>query len=342
MRRSVCLSLAIVMLTFTCPVPGQPRPMPGRPRPMLGRKPAPKDPFATLQKAQIVFTAELKKVHPGPVGMSMPPMYTHRLVLSVKTVLRGRVKAGEEVIAHHVARQMERPTFPQGKLCLVAASEALGSVRVQFIARADDKLVTAAKDATSLPLGWSRKGGKLVSPWARLGKGAWPKPGGGAAGKAVCGVTGRPALTAGSGVTLKVEPVAPPKRIKWTNPDGDGEYRIIVTNATDKALGVPALLSLGGKILWNESLVILCQGKARPAPGARGLTAVPKAAVLKPGQTVSTVVNAFRLKDVRWPRGGYRIELQFCLGELSVTKSFYYMSRHHDRIRARAGGAMRK
>ena len=35
-------------------------------------------------------------------------------------------------------------------------------------------------------------------------------------------------------------------------------------------------------------------------------------------------------------RGGYRIEFRFCLGELAVTKSMYYMSRHHDKLRAQA------
>jgi len=143
---------------------------------------------------------------------------------------------------------------------------------------------------------------------------------------------------AAPGISLKVEHVEPPKRIKWTNPDGDGLYRITVTNETDKPVPVAALLTGAKGILWNESLVILCQGTARPAPGAGPVTAAPKPTVLKGGQTVSAVVNAFGLKNVRWPRGGYRIEFQFCLGQLSATKSFYYMSRHHDKIRAQAGG----
>lgn len=350
MRSSVKTSLAtsaLVMLAFVQIGPAaKPKPgpgqgiigrMPGRGRrPLPGRRPKPKNDFATLQRAQIVFTAELIKARPGPVGMSMPPLYTHRLVLSVKEVLRGSVKAGDEVIAHHTARQMKRPTFPVGKLCVVAAQSSRGSLHVQFIAKAEAKLLKTARAATALPLGWSMKNDKFVSPWAAMGKGAWPKTARPAAGKAVCSVTGRPALMVGAGVSLKVEHVEPPRRIKWTNPDGDGLYRIIVTNETDKPLTVPALLTGAKGIGWNESLVILCQGKARPAPGARPVTAAPKPTVLKPGQTVTTVVNAFALKNVRWPRGGYRIEFQFCLGELSATRSFYYMSRHHDKIRAKA------
>jgi hypothetical protein len=55
---------------------------------------------------------------------------------------------------------------------------------------------------------------------------------------------------------------------------------------------------------------------------------------LKAGQSISTVVNALALEGPTWPKGGYRIEFQFCLGERSSKQSFYYMSRHHDAIRA--------
>ena len=55
---------------------------------------------------------------------------------------------------------------------------------------------------------------------------------------------------------MSAEPVPPVKEIKWTNPDGDGEYKITVTNTTDQPIEVPALLSDGDKILWKESLVI--------------------------------------------------------------------------------------
>ena len=95
-------------------------------------------------------------------------------------------------------------------------------------------------------------------------------------------------------------------------------------------------------ILWDESLVILCQNKARPVPGAKGLKTAPKPTVLKPKQSVSTVVNAFGLQNIQWPRGGYRVAFQFCLGELSVTKSFYYRSKHHDAIRKAAAAKLKK
>jgi hypothetical protein len=128
------------------------------------------------------------------------------------------------------------------------------------------------------------------------------------------------------------------KNIKFTNPDGDGEYRITVKNVTGNVVTVPALLSDGAKPLWNESLVILCQGKAYPMPNARGVQRAPKATVLQPREAVSTVVNVFQLQGPEWPRGGYRIEFQFALGEKSATQSFYYLSRHHDLLREKATG----
>jgi len=69
---------------------------------------------------------------------------------------------------------------------------------------------------------------------------------------------------------------------------------------------------------------------ATPAPKALGSLR------LKAGQSVSGVVNTLKLPAVRWPRGGSRVSLKFCLGELTATNFFYYLSRHHDPLRRRA------
>ena len=335
MCKNICLPVAVA-LSFCVMGVAQIRPRPMLPVMPGGRKPPAVDPFKTIQGAQFVFTAELKQALAGPVANSMPPIYTHRLVLVVKDVLRGDLKGGANLTIHHSARQRAKPTFPVGEVCLVTASKSQGSVRAGLVRKADDAIMKTAHEATSLPLGWSKKKDKFVSPWSDLGDKAWPKSAPPVAGAAVCSVTGRPAFLAGSGVSMKVEKVPPARQIKWTNPDGDGKYTITITNDTDEPVTVPALLSDDKGILWEESLVILCQDKAHPVPGAKGLKTAPKETVLKPKQAVSTVVNAFCLTNVRWPRGGYRIEFQFCLGELSVTKSFYYLSRHHDAIRQAA------
>ena len=340
-RLAFCGVLAMCVFGAALAI-ARPRPMlPVAGRPMPGRgKPAAVDPFKVIQGAQIVFTADLKSAQAGPVARSMPPIYSHKLSLVVKEVLRGDLKPGDKLTLNHQARQVKVPTFPVGKVCLVTAVKSRGHTTANFVRKADAAIMKTAREAVSLPIGWSKKGDKFVSPWASLGAGAWPKTVKPAKGQLSCSVTGRPAYFAGAGVSMKVEKVPPAKEVKWSNPDGDGLYTITITNETDQPQTVPALLSDDKGILWDESLVILCQDRSRPVPGAKGVKAAPKATVLKPKQSVSAVVNTFKLKDIKWPRGGYRVAFQFCLGELSVTKSFYYRSKHHDPIRqaATAGG----
>jgi len=305
---------------------------PGRGRPALGGRGAAAEAPKKWNEAELVFTAKLDGVDAGPVGRSFPPMYSHQLHFTVEKVLRGPAESGEELILSHVARQHNRPTFPTGKVCLVAADKTRGTMRVEIVEEASAEKVAAVTLACSMPMGWKLDAGKPVSPWPARDEKAWSGTGK-AEGQIFCSKTGRPALMAGSDVTFEVEKVPPKKDIKWTNPDGDGEYKITVTNATDKPITVPALLADGDKILWRESLAILCQDKAYPCPGSQGVSQKVQPTKLKPGQSVSTVVNALRLDGPEWPRGGYRIEFRFCLGEHSQTMSFYYLSKHHDKIR---------
>ena len=156
--------------------------------------------------------------------------------------------------------------------------------------------------------------------------------------KLVCHATSRPALLAGPAAVWRAAPVPPKKAIEWTNPDGDGEYTLTVTNPTDQPLTVPALLTQEGKVLWAECVVILCQDRVYTCPGAKGVSGKVAPLVLKPKESVSTVVNALALRGPEWPQGGSRVEFTFCLGEKAKTMSFYYTSRHHDAFRDAAGG----
>jgi len=284
-------------------------------------------------ESEVVFTATLDRVDAGPVAKSLPPIYMHTLHLTVDKVLRGTIKPGDKITCAHSARQHQPPKFPLGKTCLIAASRARGSLRAEIVEEATEEKLAEVTLACYLPMGWKVTDGKPVSPWASLGRDGWTGIAG-ADSPVVCSGTARPALMAGGEVTFAVESVPPKESIKWTNPDGDGEYKITVTNATENSISVPALLSDGNKILWEESLAILCQKKAYTCPGCKGVIGEVRPAQLKPGESVSTVVNVLRLKGPEWPRGGYRIEFRFCLGEKSQTKSLYYMSRHHDKLRA--------
>ena len=299
-----------------------------------GRGPAANGPAKVAtewNEAEIVFTGRLDRVDAGPVAHSMPPIYTYTLHFTVDKVLRGSLKPESKITCAHSVRQVDAPTFPENEVCIVSASSAREKLVVVRVEKSDKEKLAAVTAACALPLGWRMEEGKPVSPWAALGKQAWNGDAAGAT--LVCSKSGRPALMAGPSVTLQVEHAPPAKDIQWTNPDGDGDYIVTVTNTSDKPVTVPALLSDDRGIVWENSLVILCQRKPYVCPGFIANAGKLRPTALKPGESVAGMVNALRLEGPEWPRGGYRIEFQFCLGEKSQTKSFYYMSRHHDVIR---------
>ena len=326
------------------PVPGPakkiqpvPRPAPGA-RPLPGRLPGrfpgqpAKPQLVQWGEKQIVAIATITDIRQGPTAKSFPPIYNHALTMKIEDVLRGDIKAGNELTANHSARQQQKPVYPEGKI-IVALSNVRGSLRVEAFEEANNKNLDSIRLACELPIGWKSVNGKVISPWASLEARAWPKAQKIGA-KHFCSVTGRPALMAGADLSYSVEKVPPSKEIKWTNPDGDGQYKITVTNSAAKPIKIDALRQQGKRILWKESLVILCQGKSYSIPGSAGLSRPTEPVLLRPGQSVSTVINALGLEGPSWPKGGYRIEFQFCLGERSSKQSFYYLSRHHDGIRS--------
>ena len=347
-----CFSLCLALLPLQATVAAKKIPAPDRiqvkpapikvlPRPAPGRGPirirpdgqAPAKAPPSWASYQHVFIGTLDMVVAGPVGRSFPPMFTHKLSFTVKEPIRGDLKPGSKVEASSVARQRVAPVFPEGEACVVGAEKSRGGFQVKTILKLDPAKIASIRLACSLPLGWKGKEGDVRSPWAGL-KSKWPaglKEGA----KLFCASTGRPALGFGSGATFAVEKVPPGTSIKWTNPDGDGEYKLTVANPGDKPIVIPALRRIGNKILWNESVVVLCQSKTYAAPGARGLSVTTSPVTLKPGQKLSGIINPLALEGPSWPKGGYRISFQICLGERSSTQSFYYMSRHHDGIRAK-------
>jgi hypothetical protein len=321
------------------------------PRPIVGHPIAPIGPAAPAgrsvdaQSAEVIFVGKVTDVKRGPTGMSYPPVYSTTITFEAKEVLRGDVDKSAPAVVHHSARQEKEPQFAQGSDYLVfAKNDARQGLRAVEVTPADDAALKAARLSASLPIGWSAVDGKVVSPWSVLGAAAWPADAKGPAGLPACSKSGRPAFLAGKGVKLEVAPVPPAKSIQWTNPDGDGEYTITVTNTTDKALDVPALLSDESGIRWDLSLLATCQGKAQPALPVAALKGTPKATHLEAGKSVTTTVNALRLKGLEWPRGGYRIEFTFCLGEAAASHSFYYTSKYHDaisdRVQKESGTAM--
>ena len=286
-------------------------------------------------KGDILVVADLTSAREGPSLPTNPPQYNTVLALTVSEPLRGALKK-DDTASGNLRTKGEKPTLTVGKKHLVALTTDRGGYRVEAIEELTDDNLKDARAVAALPRGWSVEGKEFVSPWAALGKKAWPQ---GLEGKSAirCARTGRPALPVGDEVEFSVEKVPPAKEIKFQNPDGDGEYKITLRNPTRKAVKIPALFSDGQKVLWDESVVIVCQGKAYPAPGAAGLPEKARPVELKAGESISGTVNALRLQGPEWPRGGYRIEFLFCLGEKASNQSFYYYSKHHDAIRVALG-----
>jgi hypothetical protein len=277
--------------------------------------------------AEVLLSGKIVKVTTGPVGLSQPPLRTFKLDIAPDKVLRGTGKFDKQLSVSYSVRQQEPPTFPDNdKVCVIALKFVRDAWILQSVEESSEATIEQATIATSFPIGWTIKDGKLVSPWASIGK-----PG--KAEGAACSVTGRPVLPAGVDVRFSVEPVPPAKKVQFGNPDGDGEYKLVVKNLSDQEVEVPALLTDGKSIRWNESVVIRCQDKTYPIPGSTGSVAGLQPVVLKPGDSVSGTTQIFALDGPPWPKGGYRLEFQFCLGEKSATHSFYYLSRHHDPIR---------
>lgn len=297
-------------------------------------RPAPPADFSRLKQdsikkwsgAEILVLGKFTQAIPGPVGLSQPPLYTFRLQIETGKILRGPAKLDAKLNANFSIRQLNAPVFPApDKECLIALKFVRGAWIVQHYDDATEANIEQARLATSFPLGWTIADGKLTSPWAAVGK---PGKVEGLA----CSVTGRPVLLAGQ-VRFDVESVAPPKRFEFKNPDGDGEYKLTVKNDTDEEVEVPALLTDGKTIRWDESILIRVDNKTYPVPGSTGDVSGLKAVVLKPGEAVSGTLHALTLVGPSWPRGGSRVEFQFCLAERSNTQSFYYFSNHHDPIR---------
>jgi hypothetical protein len=265
--------------------------------------------------AEVLITGKFDKVIPGPVGLSDPPVRSYRLQLAPSKALRGSIPTDKAINAVYSIRSRDEPTFPgSDQNAIIALKSVRGNWEVVGYDAETKENLEQATLATSFPVGWTVKDGKLVSPWESISP-------------------NRPVLLVGDALKFSVEPLPAKVPMKFGNPDGDGEFKITLTNDTDKEIEVPALLTDGKNIQWNECLLIRCQDKTYPIPGATGAIKDLKAVVLKPKESVTGTVQALALEGPMWPKGGYRIEFQFCLGEKSATKSFYYLSKHHDAIR---------
>lgn len=284
-----------------------------------------------FRSAPLAFVATLKTVQAGPVAQSFPPIHTFTLTFEkAEAPLRGVLP--KTLVFSHQVRAVEPPALAVGTQYIVTAGGTERPTIVQLLPASPER-IAEAKDWFSLPLGWSRQDGKLISPWAARGEHAWLKEETRSA-EPRCTKTGRPALMAGAGISLKVEQVIPKDAHEFKNPFGDGQFTVTVTNTGKEAVTVPALVKDGDEIRWHDSLVVLYQDQPLLLPRTKPLDN-PVAVKLSPGESVSTVIDAMLLdNDPMWPRGGSRVYFTFALGEVATDNFFYYFSNLHDGIRA--------
>jgi hypothetical protein len=288
--------------------------------PAAGKKPtADQALFAQINQAEQVVVGTLTNVQWGPVGMSHPPMYTAKLTFMPKRFLRdvavpvpaiaGPAGKGPSPIMISYSRRGEKPKFAVGSQVIACLKNTRGRTQLDQIIPLDDRTLAIATRAVAAPVGVTRAKDGTIPPLRLLGK----------------------------AVTLKVVKKPPAQAIKWTNPDGDGEYELTVTNTSKKPVQVQALrVDRDGQVLWNDCVKTFCNGKLYPLPASGIADAKTKPLTLAPGSSVTGSVNLFAMQDggkIQWPRGGYRIEFRIALGEKAATKSFYYRSKHHDAIR---------
>jgi len=247
----------------------------------------------------------------------------------VEEVLSGDVKVGTQLQLSHGATQISDSVYPVGERVLVAV-KFRGGRRAHAIAMATDEGLAIARAACSLPVGWSNQHGKLLSPWAKFGDHGWTEANDQPQDVKRCAATGRPTYMVGQGVKFTVDHQPPAKPDKESNTEGDGQYTLTLTNTTDKPVTIFALRRAGERILWDQCVVILCQGKTYTVPGSGGVAEKTEAVTLQPGKGVTHVVNVSTLEGPEWSRDDSPIEFTFAIGEQCVTESLDAASKQND------------
>lgn len=306
----------------------------GRPRRGINEAEIPDD--AALTKAcnqgELVFIGTVSTAeHSLAVAPTKPPLRS--MMIEFKEVQRLRGTLPEKLEFHYSVRADDLPAILEGSCQIVVAHRFDGQTwSVSVIVPAVDRQLVVALNAVKLPIGWTLVYDKPVSPWADR-KMEWP--GGKNEASTVCSKTGRPALLAGPGIQMRVEQVIHGNIDRDKNPFGEGQFRITVVNTNKQAVEVPALLSRGGEIQWNASIVAIQGAKSHvfPMPAGEGEF---KPTHLAAGQGVTGIVNTLELGDgIQWPYGGSRIHFTFALGEISAGNFFYHSGGPPNKVRAK-------
>jgi hypothetical protein len=134
--------------------------------------------------------------------------------------------------------------------------------------------------------------------------------------------------------TAEQVPAKEPKKFQ-NDMYGDGQFKLTVKNTGAGPVEVPALLTDGKTVFWADSVVVIVQNEPKLL-GAAGRASGAKPVALKPGGSVTGVIDTLTVPNISWPNGGSRVHFDFALGEKTASNFFYYFSKLHDGMRHEA------
>ncbi|KAL7677652.1 hypothetical protein ACOME3_003892 [Neoechinorhynchus agilis] len=264
-----------------------------------------------LAFTEIIFVARIVNSTCLGSTRSIPPQHMMLLSFYVLSKIRGpcEIIGGHPV--NYLANEETIPTF-DSEVDYVAGVNRLNQV----------------------PIGWLHDSGTFISPF-QCGS-LRPKwySAQEHSDKIKCTKTGRPVLQCPDGISLHVQQIIDTDAKDKMAPFGDGKFEISITNTLDREVTIPALLNKDGKVIWEDSLVLLdiSFGRAWAFPG-NGREDNLQPTILKKGESLKTITNVLTIEGSNeWKIGGTRVYLSFCLGNVCRQNFFYYNSKAHEII----------
>jgi len=315
--------------------------------------------FTHLAQAPIAFIGTITEIIPGISTRSLPPINHYRLKLENLRFLRGSL-AGIEFSYQQHGASLGQPNLPLE----VVKEPAVGVTylaclnndqHINVLVELDNNTIEQLLQSTKIPLGWTKNSnGKYESPWqhSHTKKAKWYGHQR-FADSNKCAKTGRPLLMTPDDITLSCQPVPATHTNEYKNPDGDGIrfsrtfiyfdfyilgiFKLTVTNNSNHPVEIPALLrdSHSKRILWEESVFVITDAGNHFFPG-HGQARDVEPVELEPEQSVSVQLDTLALHGLAWPQGGWRLHLQFCLGDKGVEGNYYYFTNHHEPLRKKS------
>ena len=272
--------------------------------------------LARINQAQLAFTGKVARtsIVTSDLGLTV-----HELEFTEIKMLRGKLPPRLTFLTRAFDPAAE-PHYPKDATWLVATSTFPPSGRnIDFMAPATDRLLSLADRTLALPLGWTLDKGRPLSPWAALGDKAWPKECAGRQRASVC--QNDPPRAAGRREHLSQPRSCPPKCINSAIPSATANSR------SPSPTAAPTLprcrrLSDGKRIRWEDSLVVVDVSTVAnygmpcllAGAGKWGTAQALQPVVLKPNQSISTIVDVLQAKGVLFQPGGAQLLLPLLPG----------------------------